>query len=153
MPRYSRKYKRGGRPPNTSTSDARGNSNGQPVEYSEREISDRENNIMDPDAMSMELEIGEVDPRSVGITPEQSIEYERQLEEGNLSAYRKKYGRQGDFTRIYDEDDEDKDDDEYHSHEGGRKRRKTTKRRKTSKKRKTTKRRKPSKKRRSSKKR
>ena len=145
MPRYSRKYKRGGRPPKTSSNDAPGN--GQPVEYAEHENSDRENNIMEPDAMSRELEIGQVDPRSVGISPDQEKEYDRQLHEGNLSAYRKKYGRQGDFTRIYHEDDEDKDDDEYHSHEGGKKRRKT------SKKRKTTKRRKPSKKRRSSKKR
>jgi hypothetical protein len=141
MPRYSRKYKRGGRPPKISNNDA------EPLDYVPNYNVDRENNIMDPDAMSREPEIGQVDPRSVGLNEEEMNEYHRKLQKGNMVAYRKKYGRQGDFTRIYHEDDEDKDDDEYPERQGGRKRRKTTKRRKTFKKRKTTKRRKTSKKR------
>ena len=129
--RYSRKYKRGGRPPNTSSD------NEQRVEYSERENSDRENNMVEPPARQRELEIGQVDPRSVGLNEEQRNEYHRQLEEGNRLAYRKKFGRQGPFTRIPDDDDEAR---------GGRKR-KTSKKRRTSKRRKTTKKRKSSKKR------
>lgn len=128
--RYSRKYKRGGRPPNTSSG------NGERVEYAERENSDRENNMAEPDARPMELEIGQLDPRSVGLNEEQRNEYHRQLEEGNRLAYRKKFGRQGDFTRI-DDDDEAR---------GGRKR-KTSKKRKSSKRRKTTKKRRTSKRR------
>lgn len=141
MPRYSkysRKHKRGGRPPNVSTYDAPGN--GQRVEYAERGNSDRENNIAEPDARPMELEIGQVDPRSVGLNEEQRNEYHRQLEEGNMLAYRKKFGRQGDFTRI----DDDSDDDEQ---KAGRKKRKTTKKRKSSKRRKKTKKRRSSKRR------
>jgi hypothetical protein len=75
----------------------------------------------------MELEIGQVDPRSVGLNEEQRNEYHRQLEEGNRLAYRKKFGRQGSFTRISDDDDDDEA-------RGGRKR-KTTKKRRTSKRR------------------
>lgn len=99
--RYSRKYKRGGRPPNTSSD------NGQRVEYAERDNSDRGNNMAEPDVRPMELETGEVDPRSVGLNEEQRNEYHRQLEEGNRLAYRKKFGRQGSFTRIHDDDDDD----------------------------------------------
>jgi hypothetical protein len=133
--RYSRKHKRGGRPPNRSTDYAEGNE--QRVEYSERENSDRENNMVETPAKEAKLEIGEVDPQSVGLNKEQRNEYHRQLEEGNRLAYRKKFGRQGPFTRIPDDDDEAR---------GGRKR-KTSKKRRTSKRRKTTKKRKNSKKR------
>lgn len=131
--RYSRKYKRGGRPPNTSSD------NGQRVEYAERDNSDRGNNMAEPDVRPMELETGEVDPRSVGLNEEQRNEYHRQLEEGNRLAYRKKFGRQGSFTRIHDDDDDDEA-------RGGRKR-KTSKKRRSSKRRKTTKKRRSSKRR------
>jgi hypothetical protein len=155
--RYSRKYKRGGRPPNTSTDNARGNE--QPVEYAERDNSNREYNTMEePPVKQAKLEIGEVDPNLYLLRGQELAEYKRQLDEGNRLAYRKKFGRQGDFTRIYDEADEDKDDDkypdyisdyisDYPQHEGGRKRRKTTKRRKSTKRRKTMKRRKTTKRR------
>ena len=131
--RYSRKYKRGGRPPNTSSD------NGQRLEYAERENSDRVNNMAEPDVRPMELETGEVDPRSVGLNEEQRNEYHRQLEEGNRLAYRKKFGRQGSFTRIHDDDDDDEA-------RGGRKR-KSSKKRRSSKRRKTTKKRRSSKRR------
>jgi len=130
--RYSRKYKRGGRPPNTSSD------NGQRLEYAERENSDRVNNMAEPDVRPMELETGEVDPRSVGLNEEQRNEYHRQLEEGNRLAYRKKFGRQGSFTRIHDDDDDEA--------RGGRKR-KSSKKRRSSKRRKTTKKRRSSKRR------
>ena len=135
MPRYSRKHRRGGKPPNRSTDYAEGNEHR--VEYSERENSGRENNMVETPAKEAKLEIGEVDPQSVGLNKEQRNEYHRQREEENMLAYRKKFGRQGPFTRIDDDDDVAR---------GGRKR-------KTSKKRKGSKRRKPTKKRRSSKKR
>lgn len=120
MPRHSRKYKRGGRPPNISTDDAPGN--GQRVEYAERGNSDSENNIAKPDPRPMELEIGEVDPRSVGLNEEQRKEYHRRLEEGNRLAAqerRQREGRQLPFTRIPDDGD---NDDDYDDQFAGRKR-------------------------------
>jgi hypothetical protein len=69
-------------------------------------------------------------------------QYHKKMQEGNLKAYRARYGRKGHFNRIYDENDEDNDDDEYPEFDGGRRRRKTTKRRKSTKRRKTMKRRK-----------
>jgi hypothetical protein len=87
--RYSRKHKRGGRPPNTSTY------NGQRVEYAERDNLNRENNIAEPAARPRELEIGQVDPRSVGLNEEQLNEYHRQLEEGNMLAYQARQMREG----------------------------------------------------------
>ena len=85
----------------------------------------------------------QVDPRSFGLNEEEMDEYHKKMREGNLNAYRAKYGRKGEFNRIYDENDEDNDDDEYpEQFDGGRRRRKTTKRRKSTKRRKTTKRRK-----------
>jgi hypothetical protein len=127
--RYSRKHKRGGRPPSRSTDYAQGNE--QRMEYPERDNSNRENNIMEPPrppTYSSDRVMQE-DPGTFGLNKEEMDEYHKKMQEGNLKAYRKRYGRQGDFTRIYDEGDEDKDDDEYHAHEGGRKRRKTNKRR------------------------
>ena len=121
MPKYSRKHKRGGRPPNTSSDNAPGN------EHAERENSDSENNIMEPDAGPRELEIGQVDPRSVGLNEEQRNEYHRQLEEGNRVAYRNKFARKGPFTRIPDDGD---NDDDYDDQFAGRKKRRTSKRRK-----------------------
>ena len=159
MPRYSRKHKRGGRPPNTSTDDARGNSNGQRLDNVVRDNAERENNLAEPYEMSREPEIGQVDPRSVGLNEEQADEYHRGLEEGNRLAAqdrrrgqrmerRMREGRQGQFTRIHDDaDDDDDDDDNSDDQFAGRKRRKTVKKRKTSKKRKTVKKRKTSKKR------
>jgi hypothetical protein len=164
MPRYSRKHKRGGRPPNTSTDDAEGNSNGQRIDDVMRDNNtERENNLVESYEMSMEPEIGQVDPRSVGLTPEQSIEYEKQLEEGNRLAAQDRRrgqrmerqlreGRQGPFTRIEDDHDDDNDDNSDDQF-AGRKRRKTVKKRKTAKKRKTSKKRKTAKKRKTSKKR
>ena len=168
MPRHSRKHKRGGRPPNTSTDDAEGNSNGEPVEYTEPENSDRMNNIVEqPRATPSQQYYQTIDPRPFFMTPEQRIEYQKQLDEGNRLAaqdrrrgrrMRRRWleGRQGPFTRIYnegDDSDDDDDDDDDDVARGGRKKRRASKRRKTTKKRKTTKRRKTTKKRRSSKRR
>ena len=73
--------------------------------------------------------------------------YAKKFREGNLKAYRARYGRKGHFNRIYDENDEDNDDDEYPDQFDGGRRRKTTKRRKSTKRRKTMKRRKTTKRR------
>jgi hypothetical protein len=120
MPRYSRKYKRGGIPPRMLSDGVPGNSNVQPVEYAEPDSLYRENNLAEPLPTPRPLEIGQVDPRSVGLTPEQRIEYESRLRDG----------RQGDFTRIYHE--EDISDDDYGDYKQ-RVGRKTSKKRKSSK--------------------
>jgi hypothetical protein len=149
--RYSRKHKRGGRPPNTrSTDNAQGNSNsnGQRVEYTEPENSDRVNNIVEEPRPTPRQPAMQVDPGTFGLNKEEMDEYNKKMQEGNLKAYRAKYGRKGEFNRIYDENDEDNDDDEYPDQfDGGRRRRKTTKRRKSTKRRKTMKRRKTTKRR------
>jgi hypothetical protein len=102
----------------------------------------------------MELEIGQIDPRSVGLNEEQRNEYHRQLEEGNRLAYQERQmreGRQEPFIRIDDDNDDDDiepyDEDELERRiaslnnnnenirqQGGR-RRKQTKKRKASKRR------------------
>jgi hypothetical protein len=153
--RYSRKHKRGGRPPNTSTDNARGNE--QPVEYAERDNSNREYNTMEEPRPTPRQPYMQEDPGTFGLNKEEMDEYHKKMQEGNLKAYRARYGRKGEFNRIYDENDEDNDDDkypdyisdyisDYPQHEGGRKRRKTAKKRRTAKKRKTAKKRRTSKK-------
>ena len=144
--RYSRKHKRGGRPPNTSTDNARGNE--QPVEYAERDNSNREYNTMEEPRPTPRQPYMQEDPGTFGLNKEEMDEYHKKMQEGNLKAYRARYGRKGEFNRIYDENDEDNDDDEYPDQfDGGRRRRKTTKRRKSTKRRKTMKRRKSTKRR------
>jgi len=125
MHRYSRKYKKGGRQPNRYRNDAPGNV--QPDEYAERENLDRVNNIAEAVVRRREHENDRVDPRTVGISPEQRLEYDRLVEEGNRFAAQarrreqrlerqRRDGRQELFTRIDEEndsgdDDSDSDDD------------------------------------------
>jgi hypothetical protein len=153
MPRYSRKYKRGGRPPKPQGNDNSQNADtisGEDIVTEQQEYMTAEPN----NSNAKTYQDMQVDPGTFGLNKEEMDEYHKKMQEGNLKAYRDKYGRQGEFNRIYDENDEDNDDDEYpEQFDGGRRRRKTMKKRRTVKRRKTTKRRKTSKKRRSSKKR
>jgi len=92
----------------------------------------------------------QVDGRPWGyqtFSEEEKDAYHKKMQEDNLKAYRARYGRKGEFKRIYDENDEDNDDDEYPDQFDGGRRRKTTKRRKSTKRRKTMKRRKTTKRR------
>ena len=112
----------------------------------------------------------QVDPRMVGLNADQLDRYHQEMERRNLEAYQDRLqheGRQGPFTRIDDDGDDDyieprdddDDDDDYIEpydeeelerridafnnrdgnvqQQGGRKRRKTNRKRKSSKKRKT----------------
>jgi len=126
--RYSRKYKRGGSP-----SKPQGNNNS----HNANTISGEDIVTEQPEYMIAEPNNSNAKPYQDmraenwrGLNKEELDEYHKKMQEGNLKAYRDKYGRQGEFNRIYDENDEDNDDDEYPERfDGGKKRRKTNKRR------------------------
>ena len=69
MPKYSRKHKRGGRPPNTSSDDAPGN------EYAERDNSNREYNIMEEPRPTPRQPDMQEDPGTFGLNKEEMDEY------------------------------------------------------------------------------
>jgi hypothetical protein len=82
--RYSRKYKRGGRPPDTSSNNSSGNE--QRIEYAERDNSNREYNIMEPPRPPTYSSdrVMQVDPRTIGLNEEEMDEYYKKMREGNL---------------------------------------------------------------------
>ena len=145
MTRYSRKYRRGGSPPKT------------PSDYAVK-VSDNVSHPASEESLAPSLPDEPNEPKMTDTrTPEQvrkaREEYLMRKRYDELPNRIKNYGRQGEFTRIDEGDDNDyyneedwKNDDNFVDYDNdgqnaGRKRRKSTKKRKTTRKRKTTKKR------------